>query len=49
MGVWILAVASDTLWLGIIAIAIGLWPKPEERNNFFYGVNGILNKDKPKY
>ena len=48
-GVWFLALMSETYWLGIIALVIAFWPKPEERQDFFYGANGILNKDKPKY
>ena len=48
-GVWFLALMSETYWLVIIAFAIALWPKPEERQDFFYGPRGIFNRDKPKY
>ena len=49
LGVWILAFISDAYWLIIIALVIGIWPKPEERHEAFYGTEGIFNRNKPKY
>ena len=44
-----LAISSSSFWLYGVCFIIAWWPKPEQRQDFFYGPRGILNRDKPKY
>jgi len=49
LGVWFWAIMAANPYLGGLAFFIAFWPPPEDRQAFFYGPKGILNRDKPKY
>jgi len=49
LAVWFWALMAASPYIGALAFIVALWPTPENRQAFFYGPKGILNKNKSTY